>query len=96
LYEGFGLPVLEAMRLGAPVITSSTSALPEVADDAGLLVDPMDEEAIADALRKALVDTDLAAALRARGRERAKRFGGAQFAAALADAYHLAMSGTGP
>ena len=96
LYEGFGLPVLEAMRLGAPVITSSTSALPEVAGDAGLLVDPTDEESIADALRKTLVDIDLAEALRARGRVRAQRFGGAQFAAALADAYHLAMSGTGP
>lgn len=96
LYEGFGLPVLEAMRLGAPVITSSTTALPEVAGDAGLLVDPVDEESIADALRKALLDTDLVATLRKRAYARAQRFGGAQFAAALAAAYHQAMSGTGP
>jgi len=50
LYEGFGLTVLEAMASGVPVITSNTSSLPEVAGDAGLLVDPTSDEAIAEAI----------------------------------------------
>ena len=96
LYEGFGSPLVEAMRLGAPVVTSATTALPEVAGDAALLVDPEDEAAIASALRKVLSTPDLATSMRARGQARALRFSGAQFAAALAAAYHHAMSGTGP
>jgi glycosyltransferase involved in cell wall biosynthesis len=74
LYEGFGLPVLEAMSAGAPVITSSESSLPEVAGDAALLVDPLDVGAISEALRRVLTDEALADSLRARGRGRAAEF----------------------
>jgi glycosyltransferase involved in cell wall biosynthesis len=74
LYEGFGLPVLEAMAAGAPVVTSSVSSLPEVAGDAALLVDPRDEAAIAGALERVLTDPALADDLRARGRARAAEF----------------------
>ena len=74
LYEGFGMPVLEAMACGAPVITSSTTSLPEVAGDAALLVDPEDVEALADAMVRVLEDHDLRDVLRARGIERAAQF----------------------
>jgi glycosyltransferase involved in cell wall biosynthesis len=59
LYEGFGLPVLEAMACGAPVVCGNRSSLPEVAGDAALLVDPTDTDAIAAALRRVLEDDDL-------------------------------------
>ncbi len=74
LYEGFGLPPLEAMASGTPVVTSNVSSLPEVAGDAALLVDPYDEEAIAGALRMVLTDDVLRADLRARGLARAREF----------------------
>jgi glycosyltransferase involved in cell wall biosynthesis len=74
LYEGFGLPVLEAMACGTPVVTSNTSSLPEVAGDAALLVDPYDVAAIAKAVRRLLEDTALAADLRTRGLARAAQF----------------------
>lgn len=74
LYEGFGLPVLEAMACGTPVICSNTSSLPEVAGDAGLLVDPEEPYAIADAMGRLLVNDDLCQALRERGLARATKF----------------------
>jgi glycosyltransferase involved in cell wall biosynthesis len=74
LYEGFGLPPLEAMAAGAPVITSNVSSLPEVVGDAALLVDPMDAGAIADAMVRVLTDEALRATLIARGYERVKAF----------------------
>jgi glycosyltransferase involved in cell wall biosynthesis len=74
LYEGFGLPPLEAMACGAPVITSNTSSLPEVVGDAALQVDPRDVEALAHAMKSVLEDESLAAILRARGFDRVKRF----------------------
>jgi len=74
LYEGFGLPVLEAMTAGAPVITSTASSLPEVAGDAALLVDPHDVRALRDALAAVLSDPGRVAALREAGRARAARF----------------------
>jgi glycosyltransferase involved in cell wall biosynthesis len=74
LYEGFGLPVLEAMRCGAPVLTSSTSSLPEVAADAAVYVDPTDVGSIREGLARLLVDTALCERLTRAGPERASSF----------------------
>jgi glycosyltransferase involved in cell wall biosynthesis len=74
LYEGFGLPPLEAMASGTPVITSNVSSLPEVCGDAAFFIDPLQTEAIADAMRRVLTDDALRADLSQRGLERAKHF----------------------
>jgi glycosyltransferase involved in cell wall biosynthesis len=74
LYEGFGLPPLEAMACGTPVVTSRLSSLPEVVGDAALLVDPYSVDEIAGALERVLSDSTLADDLRARGRARVARF----------------------
>jgi glycosyltransferase involved in cell wall biosynthesis len=73
-YEGFGLPPLEAMACGAPVICSNASSLPEVVADAGILFDPHNAAALADALARVLSDERLCADLRARGWAQARRF----------------------
>jgi len=72
--EGFGLPILEAMACGCPVLTSTLSCMPEVAGDAALFADPYDLEDMARAMRRLLTEPGLAAELSARGLERAKRF----------------------
>jgi glycosyltransferase involved in cell wall biosynthesis len=87
LYEGFGLPVLEAMARGVPVACSNSSSLPEVAGDAALLFDPRDVPAIAAAVERLLVDRDLAARLRAHGRQRAQLFTWRRTARLTLDAY---------
>jgi glycosyltransferase involved in cell wall biosynthesis len=74
LAEGFGLPVLEAMRRGLPVACSSTTSLPEVAGDAALTFDPLDEAAIREAVARLLGDAALRSELARRGREQAARF----------------------
>ncbi|MBI4789923.1 MAG: glycosyltransferase family 4 protein [Chloroflexi bacterium] len=74
LYEGFGLPVAEAMACGVPVVCSNASSLPEVAGDAALYFDPRDVEAMADAMRRALGSESLRDDLRAKGLARVKRF----------------------
>ena len=87
LYEGFGLPVLEAMAAGVPVLTSDRSSLPEVAGDAALLVQPTDTAAIAAGLVRLAGDGELRARLRAAGPARAARFTWAGCAAATWEAY---------
>ena len=73
-YEGFGLPPLEGMASGVPVVVANATSLPEVVGDAGLLVDPADIESIADGLHRALTDQSLRQTLIARGLERARHF----------------------
>jgi glycosyltransferase involved in cell wall biosynthesis len=74
LYEGFGLPPLEAMASGTPVVTSNVSSLPEVAGDAALLIDPYDPNAIADGIYRVLTDERVRRDLRRRGLDRARQF----------------------
>ncbi len=74
LYEGFGLPVLEAMACGTPVVTSNTTAMPEVAGDAALLVDPTSVEQIAKAMKQVVSDQSLRGQLRERGLRRGAQF----------------------
>lgn len=74
IYEGFGMPPLEAMSCGTAVVTSNSSSLPEVVGDAGLMVDPADAPALAEAIGRVLGDPDLRAELRERGLRQARRF----------------------
>ena len=74
LYEGFGLPPLEAMACGCPVVASNTSSLPEVIGDAGIMVDPCDVPALAQAMRRVLSDSRLRGELVEKGLKRAQRF----------------------
>jgi glycosyltransferase involved in cell wall biosynthesis len=74
LFEGFGMPVLEAMACGCPVVCSNTTSLPEIAGDAAVLVDPTDYDAIADGLARVLRDAALRKGLIARGLEQAQKF----------------------
>jgi len=87
LREGFGLPVLEAMAQGAVVVTSGTTSTAEVAGDAALLVDPLDVDAIAGALARALDDQELAAGLRTAAVARAAEFTWARTAEGVVSAY---------
>ena len=93
LYEGFGLPVLEAMARGVPVACSNATSLPEVAGDAALLFDPHDETAIAAALRRLLDDAELAERLRMAGRERVRQFTWERTARETIDSYERALAG---
>jgi glycosyltransferase involved in cell wall biosynthesis len=92
LYEGFGYQVLEAMASGTPVVASDTTSIPEVVGDAGLLCPPRDPDAFADALRRVLDDSELAASLRAKGLTRAAEFTWERTARELADAVDEALA----
>jgi glycosyltransferase involved in cell wall biosynthesis len=96
LLEGFGLPVVEAMACGAPVITSNNSALKEVAGDAAVLVDPFDIDNMADRLRELAESPDLRSTLAARGLRRAAEFSWENTAALTLDAYREAAGGGVP
>ena len=87
LYEGFGLPPLEAMASGTPVVTSNVSSLPEVTGDAALLVDPLDPAAIADAVCSVLTDETLRRSLREKGLARALQFSWEQSIRRVHDIY---------
>jgi len=95
LYEGFGLPVLEAMRRGVPVACSDRGSLPEVAGDAALLFDPYDVPAITAAVERLLGDRAEADRLRAAGRDQAARFTWAATARATAGSYERALAEAG-
>lgn len=93
LYEGFGLPPLEAMASGTPVITSNVSSLPEVVGDAALLIDPYEPEAISDAMQRVLSDAGLRADLRARGLARARHFSWERSIGRVREIYQEVLAG---
>jgi glycosyltransferase involved in cell wall biosynthesis len=92
-FEGFGVPPLEAMACGAPVITSHSSSLPEVVGDAALLVDPHDNGAIAQAMLRVLGNPQLQEELRQKGYERARRFTWAASARKMLSIYEQVYAG---
>jgi glycosyltransferase involved in cell wall biosynthesis len=91
LDEGFGMPALEAMTIGLPVVASDRGALPEVVGDAGILVDPADAGALASAMERYLTQPEIAARARDAGQQRARRFTWQASAASLARAYNGAL-----
>jgi glycosyltransferase involved in cell wall biosynthesis len=95
-YEGFGLPILEALACGTPLVASNAASLPELVGDAGFVLDPDDVTGIAGALLACLVDEPLAAELGRRGPEQAARFTWSQTARQTLVVYRAAAGGQGP
>lgn len=95
LYEGFGLPLLEAMMLGTPVLTSNNSSIPEVVGDAALLIDAYRVQDIAEGLRKLDSDAGVRAELSARGRKRAAAFDESSYRERLAGVYDRVLASHG-
>jgi glycosyltransferase involved in cell wall biosynthesis len=93
VYEGFGLPVLEAMVCGTPAVASNASSIPEIGGDAALYFDPLDVEAIVDAIRRLLRDISLRDEMRERGLARAARFSWQQAAAETRAVYDAVIKG---
>jgi glycosyltransferase involved in cell wall biosynthesis len=93
LYEGFGLPPIEAMACGVPVITSNTSSLPEVVGDAALAIDPHNTLELAETIRKVLNDAELTAHLRRKGLEHCKKYTWEQNAARILELYQKVVEG---
>jgi len=94
VYEGFGLPVLEAQACGTPVLTSNVSSLPEAAGDAAVMVDPYDVESLAEGLNRLLAGESLRHDLRAAGLVHAKKFSWPRAAQDTARVYHRALDGS--
>lgn len=92
LYEGFGLTPLEAMSCGTPVVASKVSSIPEIVGEAGLLVDPLNFEEIAEAINKVINDPDLARDLREKGIEQAKKFSIERWSKETLAVYHKVSS----
>ena len=95
LYEGFGLPLVEAMASGTPVITSNRSSMPEVVGNAGILVEPEDETMIAEAIRQLLEDKNAAQRLQQQGLERARQFTWERCAQQTLAVYRQVLQSTG-
>jgi glycosyltransferase involved in cell wall biosynthesis len=91
IYEGFGLPVLEGMAMGRPVITSNVSSLPEVAGDAAITIDPTRTEQLEEALDHVLSDVELRKVLGEKGRRQAAKFSWSQTAERTYEAYQAVM-----
>jgi glycosyltransferase involved in cell wall biosynthesis len=91
LYEGFGLPILEAMACGTPVITSNVTAMPEVAGEAAMLIDPYSVNSIAQGIEQVINDTSLQQSLRNKGLERVKEFTWDKTAAVVKDVLEQAL-----
>ncbi len=94
LYEGFGLPPLEAMASGTPVVTSNVSSLPEVVGDAAVMVDPYSSQAIADGIIRVLGDPGLRETLKQRGLARAQEFSWARSVGRVWGIYHEVVNGS--
>lgn len=91
LYEGFGLPPLEAMQCGVPVITSNTSSLPEVVGDAGIMVDPNDRDALSQAMLEVCCNSSLRMRLSQKSLQQARLFSWDKTVNATVAAYHAAL-----